>query len=115
MGKYGKAITSVVLATLVAVVPLMQSGPLTVTSQLLIGVAFLSALLVYLVPNLPQAPAFKTGVTAFMAGVAFLVTVVSADCPSLVKIFSCVAMVNWIQCAVIALKAGGVYLVPNSE
>jgi hypothetical protein len=115
MGKYSKAISAVILATIIAAIPILKSGPISVVSELNIGVAFLSALLVYLVPNIPSLPWLKTAVAAIMAGVAFLVTVVGADCSSLAAIFHCVALANWMQCGIMVLKAANVYIVPNVD
>lgn len=113
MEQYRKAIAAVVMATMIAIIPIVKAGPMSVISKVNIGIAFLSAVLVYLVPNIKAVPALKTIVAAVLAGVMFLVTVISADCPALTAIFSCVLVVNWIQCGVVTLKALGVYLIPN--
>jgi len=115
MEKYKKAVASVVMATMIALVPILNSGPITVISKLNIGIAFLSAFLVYLVPNFPEVPMMKTIVASIMAAAMFLVTVVTADCRSLGQLSTCVAVVNWIQCGVVILKAAGVYVIPNED
>jgi hypothetical protein len=110
-----KALASLILATLIAIIPIIGSngGQVTVTSKLLIAIAVLSGVMTYFVPNFPQFPWLKTLVAALMAGVAFLVTVVTSDCPALRQIVNCVALINWIQCAIMVLKAAGIYVIPN--
>jgi phage-related protein len=116
MDKYRKAIASVVAATLVAVIPIVNAGPMTVTSELNIAIAFAGAVLVYLAPNVPKySPVVKTSVAAVIAALSFIVTVLSADCSSLTQIFHCVSVVNWLQVGLIVLKVGGVYLIPNEK
>ena len=108
-----KALASLVMATLITIIPIMKTGPITVTSKLLIAVAVLSGVMTYFVPNFPQLPWLKTLVAAIMAGVAFLVTVVTSDCPALSQITRCVDGINWVMCFIMVLKAAGVYVIPN--
>jgi len=115
MDKYRKAITSCIMATIIAIIPIVNAGPLTVVSEVNIGIAFASAVMVYFVPNVPEGYSIyvKTTVASVMAGLSFIVTVVTADCSSIWHIFGCVAFVNWLQVIVIVMKAAGVYFIPN--
>jgi hypothetical protein len=104
MSVVAKGLVSVVMALLVAVQPFVQGG-FTVQADCSIAVAVLSAIGVYLVPNLPGSLSWaKTAVAVLLAGAQAAVQVAAADG---------ITPQGWITVLLAALGVVGVYVVPN--
>ncbi len=111
MNRYAKAILAVVATVLVALVPYFShSNHLTDAEWINVVILGLGAIVVYVAPNLPGAGAAytKSIVAALIAGATLLVSAVGAGS------FSNVTGSEWVQIALAALAAVGVYAVPNA-
>ncbi len=104
---YSKSILAIVAAGIAVVVAALSDGTVTPSEMVNVAIAMVTAVGVYLVPNLPSGPAkyFKTGVAILGAALAALVSFITDG----------VSLSEWLQIALAALAAIGVYVVPNEE
>lgn len=66
--KYGKALAAVLAAALIALSSAVTDGHVDAGEGVSIGIAIVTAMSVWLVPNLPQSPVIKTTVAVILAG-----------------------------------------------
>lgn len=105
--RYGKAFVAIVAAVLAVVITALTDNVVTLTEGLGIGVAFVTALSVYLVPNLPSGAGryAKAAVAVVGTGLqAAVPLVVDGGFPSSA----------WLLVALAALGALSVGITPNS-
>jgi hypothetical protein len=104
MSQYAKALASIVMAALVSLQTVV-AGPITLQGGCTIAVAVLSAVGVYLVPNLPGSLSWaKTAVAALLAGAQAAVQVAGGGG---------LTTQGLVTIAIAALGVVSVYVVPN--
>lgn len=103
---YSKAILAIVAAAVTALLAATTDGVVTISELVNVGVAIVTALGVYLIPNLPgQITGYAKAIAAFAgAGLVALVSVLGDGA---------VTPDEWLQVALAALAGVGVTVVPN--
>ena len=110
MTLYAKAILAIITAALAALAAALTDGALSSAEAVTIGIAIVTAVGVYLVPNLDAGPAryAKAFVAAAGAGLAALATLLAEGLG-----LSQVTLSDWITVLLAILGAVGVGIVPN--
>lgn len=104
MSKYWKSILSVVATILTAVVAL-SGGGISSGEWIQVAVAGVGACAIFTGANVPGAVYTKTVLAVLAAVLAFLTSAIVGG----------VSGTEWLQIAVLALGAVGVYAVPNTD
>lgn len=110
IGFYAKSIVTIIAAGLGILVAALADNFVSSLEYVNIGIALVTAIGVYLIPNLPAGPAKvgKTFVAAAGAGLAALATILATTLD-----FSVVTSSDWLSVLLAAGAAIGVYIVPN--
>jgi chromate transport protein ChrA len=103
MSNYAKMFAAVVATVLSALVAVMSDGSISNVEWINVGIAAVTAAAVFAAPNVPFANYTKSVLAVLMAVLTFFTTAISNG----------VTTSEWLQVAVIALGALGVYAVPN--
>lgn len=112
IGLYSKSLVTIVAAGVGILAAAMSDGAVSATEYVNIALAIVTAIGVYLIPNLPAGPA-KVGKT--------LVALAGASLGALVVIlagtlgFAEVDASSWLGVILAGLTAVGVYIIPNTE
>lgn len=106
-GKYAKSIIGLLTALITAFVTVLTDNTLDTLDLATVGIAGLTAVGVYIIPNLSSGPAFYA-----KAIVAFAGTGLQALVPFLAT--GTVTTTQWLMVMVAALGAIGVGIVPNA-
>jgi hypothetical protein len=106
MTLYAKSVLAIVAAAIGILVTGLSDNVLTPTELTNVAIVIVTALGVYLVPNLPEGPAKYLKFAVALLGAA-LVTLSSL-------LDGGVTTSEWLQVALAALTALGVYVVPNT-
>ena len=106
LSRYTKAVVSILAAALVALVSALTDDVVTQVELVLVCIAIVTAVTVYLVPNLPTGPArYAKAITGFTgAGLSALVLIVADG----------VTLSEWLTVAVAALGGIGIAVLPNT-
>ncbi|HEY6244578.1 MAG TPA: hypothetical protein VIX17_11550 [Pyrinomonadaceae bacterium] len=108
---YAKALAAVAATVLSGVVVAMASGAAITPAQWInIAIAGVGACAVFAAPNVPGAMYTKSIIAVLTAVLTFISTVV-AGCLNFAECH--ISTASWLQVAVIALGALGIYAVPN--
>ena len=109
--RYTKAVVAIVAAVLVVLGAAITDDVVTTLEAVNVAIAFVTAVGVYLVPNLPSGPgAYLKAVVAFLgAGGAALVTVLGSG--GLADVHPSA----WVTVFLAALGGVGVYVLPNAD
>lgn len=103
---YAKAAISVVVAVASAAVAALMTGhPLGALEWVNVAIAGFGAASVFTAPNVPGAPVTKTAIATLTAALTLIATLLGAG--------HGITPADWLQIAVAALGAAGVYSVPN--
>ena len=100
--KYTKFIVMVIVTALTAIAAVM-SGGITPTEWVTVAIATVGALSVFAAPNVPGAAYTKSILAVFTAILAFLVTAILGG----------ISSAEYLQIAILAAGAVGVYAFPN--
>lgn len=102
---YAKSILAIAAAAIGILVAALADNTVTTAELVNVGIAVVTAVGVYLIPNLPAGPAryFKSGVALLGAALTALASFITDG----------VTTAEWLQIALAALAAIGVYVVPN--
>ena len=107
---YAKALAAVAATVLSGIVVALMAGAITPVQWVNIAIAGIGACAVFAAPNVPGAMYTKSIIAVLTAVLTFISTVV-AGC---VNFSTChISTADWLQVAVIALGALGIYAVPN--
>lgn len=111
LAQYAKAIASIIAAALAVLVTAVTDGVLTPLETATLAVAVVTAIGVYLIPNLDAgAQRYAKGITAFTgAGLAALVVILSGALG-----WADVSLSDWLTVILAALGGVGVVVVPNA-
>jgi hypothetical protein len=106
---YAKAIVSIIAAALVTLGAALTDGVVTTSELLMVVASVVTAVVVYLVPNLKAGVlAYAKGITGFIgAGIMALITIIGSGG------FSDVTPSSWILVLLAGLGAIGIVVVPN--
>lgn len=108
--RYAKMLAQVLTTVLVALVPLLAVGPLGTVQWVNVALVAVGAAAVFTGPNVPGAALTKTVLSVLTAvGVVLHEVIVSAGG---VLVFG---PADWIQIALAALGALGVFAIPNRD
>ena len=112
IGFYAKSIVTIIAAGLGILVAALADNTVSALEYVNIGIALVTAIGVYLIPNLPAGPATvgKTFVAAAGAALAALATVLATTLD-----FSAVSSSDWLSVLLAAGAAIGVYIIPNEK
>ncbi|GAA2022641.1 hypothetical protein WDZ16_12860 [Pseudokineococcus marinus] len=105
---YAKAVASIIGAVLVVLVAALADNTVTTVELINVGIALVSAVVVYLVPNLEAGwrRYAKLAAAAIAAGLQALAVAVLGDG---------VDLSAWLQVAIAVLTAAGVVILPNTD
>jgi hypothetical protein len=111
IGAYAKSIVSILAAALAILATALTDGVVTSAEYVNIGIATLTAVGVFLVPNLPdKARGYTKSIVAFGgAALAALITILGASYG-----FLDVTASDWITVLLAGLGAIGVAIIPNA-
>jgi len=111
LAQYAKAIASIIAAALAVLVTAVTDGVLTPLETGTLAIAVVTAIGVYLIPNLDAGvQQYAKGVVAFVgAGLAALVVILSG-----VLGWADVSLSDWLTVILAALGGVGVVVVPNA-
>lgn len=102
--RYAKLIAQVVATVLAALLPYLTAGGLTAVDWINVAVVGVGALAVFTGPNVPGAAVTKMVLSVLTAVLVLLVNLISGG----------VTLAEWLQLAMAALGALGVYAIPNA-
>lgn len=102
--KYAKALVAVLAAALTFLVSAMSDGNITNVEWTQLAIAAVTAVGVYVAPNIPEFPYTKTIVAALLAGLNLVVSALSD---------STITTSEWLNIGLAVLAALGVYQVAN--
>lgn len=100
---YAKSLFAVLATVLTAIVAAMTDSVISDVEWINVGIAAVAAAGVFAAPNVPGARYTKSILAVLAAVLTFFVTAVTDG----------ISSAEWLQVAVIALGAVGIYAVPN--
>lgn len=104
--KYAKALVAVLAAGLTVLVSVMSDGAVSTTEWVQVAIAVVSAIGVYVVPNIPEFPYTKTIVASLLAGLNLVVAALSDGT---------ISQSEWVNIGLAILAAAGVYKIANAS
>ena len=110
IGAYAKSIVMIIAAGVAILVAALSDNVVSATEGVNVGIAIVTAVGVYLVPNLPAGPA-RYGKTFVALGGAALTALVAILGGTLG--FTDVTASDWLSVALAGLAAIGLYIIPN--
>lgn len=111
IGSYAKSIVMIIAAGVAILTAALSDNVVTATESVNIGIAVVTAVGVYLVPNLPEGPA-RYGKSFVALGGAALTALVAILGGTLG--FADVTTSDWLSVALAGLAAIGLYIIPNA-